>query len=167
MVGNINEIRSRYFIKVPGENMLAKAISLTGELFRNVVDKGGKPYMLHCIFVMNGVRHLGQDVMTAAVLHDVVEDTDITYDDLIRMGYNQRVCYILTFLTHDKEKDTYDEYIQKMIDCIEAMKIKKVDLEHNSSITRLKKIDPDKTNKQIAKYHKSYQFLEIEIEKFI
>lgn len=52
-------------------NMLGKAISIAAKAFENKTDKGGKPYILHCIHVMNGVRHLGQDAMVAAVLHDL------------------------------------------------------------------------------------------------
>ena len=63
-------------------NMLAKAIQIASEAHLNQIDKGGKPYILHPLWVMDRVRHLGEDYMVVAVLHDVIEDTNWTLDNL-------------------------------------------------------------------------------------
>ena len=54
--------------------MLDKAIRIASVAFEGKKDKGGSPYILHCLHVMNEVRHLGVNAMASAVLHDVLED---------------------------------------------------------------------------------------------
>ena len=58
--------------------MLGRAIEIASVAFSRVQDKSGSPYILHCLWVMDRVRHLGEDAMIVAVLHDLVEDTDWT-----------------------------------------------------------------------------------------
>ena len=89
--------------------MLDKAISITAQAFEGKFDKGGNPYILHCLTVMNGVKHLGEDAMCVAVMHDLIEDTDYTYTDIINLGFNQAVCHALALFTHNINKDSYDE----------------------------------------------------------
>lgn len=54
--------------------MLGKAIAITAQAFKDKKDKGGHPYIMHCLRVMYAVAHLGEEVMQAAVMHDLVED---------------------------------------------------------------------------------------------
>lgn len=63
-------------------NSLSKAIAITSAAFVGKNDKGGQPYILHCLYVMDKVKHLGNEVMCAAVMHDLIEDTDCTFDEL-------------------------------------------------------------------------------------
>jgi (p)ppGpp synthase/HD superfamily hydrolase len=122
---------------------LGLAISIAAKAFENKLDKGGKPYILHCLWVMNKVRHLGEEVMIAAVLHDIIEDTDekseinYTFALLSEMGFSEKVIRLLHLLTHT-EGTPYDDYIKAISVDKEATEIKKADLEHNSNITRLK-----------------------------
>ena len=67
--------------------MLDKAISITAQAFEGKFDKGGNPNILHCLQVMNAVRELGEEAMCAAVMHDLVEDTDYTPHMLIELGF--------------------------------------------------------------------------------
>jgi (p)ppGpp synthase/HD superfamily hydrolase len=62
--------------------MLARAIEIASKEFVNVTDKSGRPYILHCLWVMNKVRHLGDTYMIVAVLHDLIEDTHWTLEML-------------------------------------------------------------------------------------
>lgn len=137
--------------------MLAKAIALAAEAFKNTTDKGGKPYILHCLRVMNSVSHLGEEVMTAAVLHDVPEDTAITVEELLLLGYSQRVCLLVNLLTH-REGVPYDDYIKAIALDKDATAIKKADLIDNSSITRIKALRK-KDFDRLEKYHRAYVYL--------
>ncbi len=137
--------------------MLGLAIAITAEAFKDVKDKGGNPYMLHCLRVMNGVSHLGEDVMCAAVMHDLVEDTEYTFNDLSKLGFNWKVTQTLGYLTHDPN-DTYEEYIEKLSVCKLSRKIKLADLRDNTDITRLKGLTK-KDFMRMRKYHVAYTYL--------
>lgn len=138
--------------------MLGKAISIASSAHEGEEDRGGKPYILHPLWVMDRVRHLGEDSMIVGVLHDVVEDTDWTLDKLIKEGFNQNVIHALSLLTHDKSEVPYEKYIEGISKCEIALEVKLRDLEHNSKITRLKGIR-DKDFERIKRYHKSYRYL--------
>ena len=66
--------------------LLAKAIALASEKFLHKTDRGGQPYILHCLEVMNGVKEYGPEVMAIAVLHDIIEDTNVTITTLSELG---------------------------------------------------------------------------------
>jgi (p)ppGpp synthase/HD superfamily hydrolase len=141
-------------------NMLAKAIQIAAEAHLNQTDKGGKPYILHPLWVMNAVRHLGEDYMIVAVLHDVVEDSDNpteTYYNLVKKGFNQNVMYALSLLTHNSDVP-YDDYIKAIATDSIAKAVKLRDLEHNTKITRLKGLRK-KDFDRIEKYHRAYTYL--------
>jgi (p)ppGpp synthase/HD superfamily hydrolase len=139
--------------------MLSKAIALAAREFEGRKDKGGSPYILHCMYVMEQVSHLGEDVMMAAVLHDVAEDTDITFQDLQDMGFSDTVVNMVDYLTH-REDMSYDEYIERMITYAprSVLKIKMADLRHNSDIHRMKGLR-DKDFERLKKYHRTYATL--------
>ena len=138
-------------------NMLGRAIEIAVSAHAGQVDKGGKPYILHPLWVMNQVRHLGEDYMIVAVLHDVVEDTHWTIDALIKEKFNQEVMYALCLLTHD-ENLSYDDYIKGISVNPIAKAVKLKDLEHNSRITRLKGLRK-KDFDRLEKYHRAYTYL--------
>jgi len=137
--------------------MLGRAIEIAVTAHAGQVDKGGKPYILHPLWVMNKVRHLGEDYMIVAVLHDVIEDSDWTYEQLVKEGFNQNVMYALYALTHTKEMD-YDLYIKNISLCSIAKAVKLRDLEHNTKITRLKGLRK-KDFDRLEKYHRAYTYL--------
>ena len=144
-------------------NMLAKAIQIASTAHLNELDKGGKPYILHPLWVMNKVRHLGEDYMIAAVLHDVVENSDWTIEKLHEEGFNNNIIEALMYLTHDKDK-SYEDYIHLLSFNEIAKAVKLRDLEHNSKITRLKGLR-SKDLERIQKYHRAYTYL-LNVEKF-
>lgn len=138
-------------------NSLSKAIAITSAAFVGKNDKGGQPYILHCLYVMDKVKHLGNEVMCAAVMHDLIEDTDCTFDELRQEGFTQEVITILELLTHRKETD-YMDYIKAISVHPSATAIKLADLEHNSKITRLKGLRK-KDFDRLEKYIKAYTYL--------
>jgi Guanosine polyphosphate pyrophosphohydrolases/synthetases len=138
------------------KNQLAIAISLTAQVFETKTDKAGQPYILHCLRVMNAVA--GDDeLMQIAVLHDVVEDTNMTLEDLKGLGFTDRVITAVSRLTHNSGEN-YDEYIKWISFSPDATKVKLADLKDNSDITRLKGLTK-KDFDRMEKYHKSYVYL--------
>lgn len=138
-------------------NKLALAIQITATQFVDKFDKGGNPYFLHCMRVMNGVEHLGETAMTAAILHDVVEDTSLTFDDLREFGFKQEIITILELLTHRKETE-YMQYIKALSVHPIAKAIKLSDIRDNSNITRLKGLR-SKDFDRLQKYAVAYEYL--------
>ena len=67
---------------------LDKAIAITATAFEGKFDKGGVPYINHCLHVMRGVIHLGTEAQIAAVFHDLLEDTQWTASELIAEGFD-------------------------------------------------------------------------------
>lgn len=147
--GNINSKKSKM-------DNLGLAISITAQAFEKVLDKGGQPYILHCLRVMNNTKG-DISVKCASVMHDLVEDTDWTFDRLRALGFSEKTIRLLYLLTHEKGTP-YDDYIKAISTDEEATDIKLSDLEDNSNITRIKgarKKDFDR----IEKYHRAYIYL--------
>ncbi len=132
-----------------------KAMIIAYNAHQNQFDKANIPYIYHPI-------HIAEQMDTeleciVALLHDVVEDTDITLNDLEK-EFPQEVIDLLKILTHDKKID-YIEYIEKVKTNPIATKIKIADLKHNSDITRLENITPTDL-KRIEKYKKALEILD-------
>ena len=142
-------------------NMLGRAIEIAVTAHAGQVDKGGRPYILHPLWVMDRVRHLGDDYMIVAVLHDVVEDSENpteTYVQIIKEGFNQNVMHALALVSHDKEGQSYDDYIKAIATNPIAKAVKLRDLEHNTKVTRLKGLRK-KDFDRLEKYHRAYTYL--------
>lgn len=142
---------------------LATAINIASNAHLGQFDKGGNPYILHPLWVMHKVRHLGEKYMIVAVLHDVPEDTEITIENLKELGFNFEIIEALKLLTHDSSVP-YMEYIEKLALNDIARKVKLRDLEHNSKITRLKGLR-DKDFERLKKYQIAYNYLKEYVEK--
>jgi len=138
-------------------NKLGLAISIAAEGFKDKTDKGGQPYILHCLRVMNSVDQNDEELKIIAVLHDVVEDGICTYGALVNFGFSDRVLYNVNLLTHDKSVD-YMEYIKRIAHSSDAVKVKLADLKDNSDITRLKGLTK-KDFDRMEKYHTAYTYL--------
>jgi (p)ppGpp synthase/HD superfamily hydrolase len=134
---------------------LAKAISIAAVGFQDKFDKAGRPYILHCLRVMDKMETDEEKIV--AILHDTIEDGVCTIKDLIDQQFSTDVIYSLILLTHTK-KDTYDEYIRKISGDALATKVKLADLKDNSDITRLKGLTK-KDFDRMEKYHRSYVYL--------
>jgi len=138
------------------QKQLALGIKLASEFHYGQFDRGGKPYILHPIFLMNQVLFDTQ-LATIAIMHDLIEDSDLTLGELLDMGFSVRVVSALELLTHDP-KDDYPTYINKMKDNYDAIRIKRKDIDHNSRTTRLKGVT-EKDQARIVKYHGAFLML--------
>ena len=112
------------------QNMLEKAIMIAVEAHKGQKRDGGAPYIIHPLAVMNEMDTELEKIV--AVLHDVVEDTDVTLKDLVDYGFETCVVQAVGLLTHAKEVP-YEEYLEKVRTCPVATKVKIADIQHNSS----------------------------------
>jgi len=138
--------------------MLSKAIHIATNAHHGQFDKGGKPYILHCFRVMNYLDTDDEELQCVALLHDVAEDTKVTFQDMRDAGMTDRVISALKLVTKMLGQ-TYEEYKSGVLSNIDSMKVKKADLTDNSDIRRLKGIS-EKDIERTVKYHRFY--LEIE-----
>ncbi len=138
---------------------LDQAISIAARAFEDKFDKSGDPYILHCLQVMNNVDKWNDtELKIIAVLHYLIEDTEWSIVGLIReYKASHRLINALIELTHVKGVP-YDTYISGICLNQDAIKVKMADIEHNSSILRLKGIRP-KDLERIEKYHRAYMRL--------
>src|SRR6478609_6780332 len=87
---------------------IEKALQIAARAHEGQVDKEGLPYILHPLRVMDGVE--GADAKIVAVLHDVIEDTPVTEDDLRREGFDEAVVAAITCVTH-RTDEPYADYV--------------------------------------------------------
>lgn len=105
-----------------------KAIEIALAAHQGQVDKANEPYILHPLRVMSKLD--GENERVVGVLHDVVEDTDVTLSDLIEAGFNREVIAAIDALTR-KTGETYNDYISRVLTNSLACVVKLVDLEDN------------------------------------
>ena len=138
------------------DDLIYKSLEIVTRLFNDKEDKGGQPYVIHLLKVYSGVSNYLEKV--CALLHDVVEDTDVSYHDLEEVGYNSDVIEILEILTKIKGED-YRKYIDRIIksENIHAMNIKLSDLRHNMDISRIKNPTTNDYERVSKRYEPAYQ----------
>lgn len=109
---------------------IEEALRIAIDAHDGQTDLDGKPVILHPLTV--GLAGKNRQEMIAGFLHDVVEDTDVTFNDLLEQGVDEDIVDALRLLTHDKGTDYYD-YVQHIIDSGNpiALAVKKNDLTHN------------------------------------
>ncbi|HMN26400.1 MAG TPA: HD domain-containing protein [Ignavibacteriaceae bacterium] len=113
---------------------LERAIEIAVSAHQGQKDKADKPYILHPLRLMFKMQN--ENDMIAAVLHDVVEDTDWTIEKLETEGFNKEVITAIKLLTHSK-KVPYKKYIEAIKTNKIALKVKLADLEDNMDIKRI------------------------------
>ncbi len=125
------------------------------------VDRAGLPYVYHPLAVAADMKD--EDSTVVALLHDVIEDTDYTVEDIEALGVSDEAIAALKLLTHDKEVP-YMDYVEKIKQNPLAARVKIADLKHNSDLTRLSNITPaDKA--RVEKYKKAQKILRAALPK--
>ena len=118
--------------------LIKKAMKICFEAHKNQVDKTGVPYVFHPFHL---AEQMDDELSTiCALLHDVVEDTEMTLEDISNLGFGDDVCRVLSLLTH-KDDVPYMDYVREIAKNPTATKVKIADLKHNSDLTRLDVID--------------------------
>lgn len=131
-----------------------KAMIIAYEAHKNQVDKSGVPYIYHPIHVAEQMDTENECII--ALLHDVVEDTNVTFKQLEEV-FSKEIIDILKLLTKKKDIDYY-EYINKVKENTVARKVKIADLTHNLDKTRLDFVT-EVDVKRSEKYKKALQIL--------
>lgn len=138
--------------------MTKRALRLCFDAHRDQKDKSGLPYVFHPFHLAEQMSD--EDTTTVALLHDVVEDTDYTFEDLTNMGFPDRVVDAIRLMTH-AEGVPYMTYVAGLKDNPIARAVKLADLRHNSDESRLDHMD-EWARKRTEKYQAAIALLEAE-----
>ncbi len=135
---------------------LEDAIRLAAVAHTGQFDKAGEAYILHPLRVM--LRLSDPDERMAAVLHDVVEDSEVTLDDLQRAKYPAAVVAAVAALTR-REGEDYFDFVRRAASHPVARAVKRADLLENLDVTRLATVTP-RDEERMAKYRRALAILE-------
>ena len=136
-------------------DLTKKALKLCFEAHKDQTDKNGMPYVFHPFHLAEQMKD--EYTTCIALLHDVVEDTDTTIEQLSQI-FPKEVTNAVALLTHDEDVPYFD-YVKAIKKDPLALKVKLADLKHNSDITRLDTID-EKALKRMEKYKKALLILQ-------
>lgn len=136
--------------------MTKKALKLCFEAHKDQKDKSGLPYVFHPFHIAEQMQD--EESTVVALLHDVIEDTDYTTDDLKALGFCERIIEAIALLTHSPDV-SYEDYLRGIKTNELAKKVKYADIMHNSDTTRL---DPGDTRAEYwkSKYKRALEILE-------
>ena len=137
-------------------NQLEKAIAIALRVHAGQTDRYGRPYILHPLHVMMEMD--SETEMTAAVLHDVIEDSETTLEDLRNEGFSADVLEAVRLMTHDKGETSYEAYVRELKPNRIARKIKLADLRHNMDIRRMDRVQ-EKDMARLEKYRAAWEIL--------
>jgi (p)ppGpp synthase/HD superfamily hydrolase len=132
------------------------ALSLAVKAHKGQKDKAGKAYILHPLRLMAAMETDAE--MMTAILHDVVEDTNITIEELRNQEYPEEVLAALDGVTR-RDGESYNDFIKRVSDNTISKKVKIADLEDNMNITRLNVIG-EKDMKRLGKYLRAWRYLQ-------
>ena len=135
--------------------MTKKALGIAYKAHEGQVDKTGVPYIFHPFHLAESMTDENSTIV--ALLHDVIEDTDWTIDDLEKEGFNEDILTALKLMTHNPA-EPYMDYISRLSTCPVARQVKLADLYHNSDQTRVENPD-EKMLKRWEKYDRAIQLL--------
>lgn len=139
------------------EKLLAIAIKIASDAHCSQIDKAGQPYVLHPLRVMFALDTIEEKIV--GVLHDVIEDTPITYSDLEKFGFQDETEILDGLKSVTKEEnETYDEFITRASLNPIGRKVKLADLTDNMDLSRITN-PTEKDYKRIEKYRKAKERL--------
>lgn len=125
--------------------ILEKAIELALAFHKGQVKSDtGEPYILHCLRVM--IKMETEEEMIAAVLHDTIEKSSLTLDDLIKQGFSSNVIEAIEAISKRKGEQ-YGDYINRLKSSPLAVKVKIADLEDNTDLRYVKANDQSSVEK--------------------
>ena len=146
--------------------MLAKAIALAAQAHVDQVDRAGQPYILHPLRMMMRLATQSaalrteerEDAQIVAILHDVVEDTPTTLDDLRAAGFAERILAAIDCVTR-REEESYDEFVTRSQSNPLARLVKLADLEDNMDLKRIGMLTDDDVAR-LNRYHRAWRRLQ-------
>ena len=129
-----------------------KAMKVAYEAHHGQTDRSGLPYIFHPFYVSEQMDD--EFSVCTALLHDVVEDTEVSFENLEK-EFPAEIVEALRYLTRDKSMNYFD-YIRNLRKNPIAKKVKRADLLHNSDVTRLTDCE-DISERQISRLHGRYK----------
>lgn len=133
-----------------------KALAMCFEAHREQRDKSGVPYVFHPFHLAEQMDD--ESSVCVALLHDVMEDTERTVEDIRALGMGEDVIEALELLTHDPA-EPYLDYVARVARNPLAAKVKRADLIHNSDLSRLAEVT-ERDRERVAKYAKALEVLD-------
>ena len=124
---------------------LERAIKIAVDAHSAVVDKGGNPYILHPLRVMMSLETIPEKIV--GILHDVVEDTDWTFEKLSEEGFSEEIINALKSVTKTSENEDYEVFIQRSLTNPIGRKVKIADINDNLDIKRMGKMSEQDLNR--------------------
>ena len=132
-----------------------KAMNIAYNAHHGQLDKGGVPYILHPVHL---AEEMTDEISTCvALLHDVVEDTPVTLEDLADQ-FPPAVIEALEVITH-KDGEPYGDYVRRVKENPIAKAVKLADLRHNSDLSRIKHTSPEVQAYFRKKYENAFEIL--------
>ena len=145
-------------MREPLESLYKKAVWIAQEAHKGQTDKGGNPYIEHPLHVASQVETM--ELKIIAVLHDTLEDSEMTAEDLLEEGFPEHIVEAVNVLTHaDGNEEAYLEYIRRVSCNPMAAAVKRADLLHNMDMSRIQN-PTEKDRKRRMKYEKALNLLE-------
>ena len=141
--------------EILGQGTLERAIEIAARTHAGQTDKGGAPYILHPLRVMLRVAPGAQQIV--AVLHDVVEDSDVTFEDLEREGFAAEVISGLRAVTK-VEGESYEDFVARAARDPVGKAVKLADLMENSDLSRIAE-PSQKDLERVEKYGRAIRYL--------
>jgi len=148
---------SQLYLTIMSTNneLLEKALRIAVEAHAGQVDKSGKPYILHPLRVC--CRCFTDEEKMVALLHDTIEDTEITTEDLLSEGFPPYIVEAILSISRN-EDETYEEFVKRTSLNPLGRAVKLHDLEDNMDISRLEQVT-EKDLDRLNKYIKAYRYL--------
>ena len=137
------------------QSIVDLALSIARKAHEGQLDKAGVAYIEHPIYVANQVDT--EEEKAVALLHDVIEDSSVSAEELLQAGLPETVVTAVQILTKKKEQD-YQTYLETVKKNPLARVVKLADLKHNSDLSRLSSIT-EKDRERLKKYKKAIDFL--------
>ena len=144
------------------QSMVDLALSIARKAHEGQLDKAGVDYIEHPIYVASQVDT--EEEKAVALLHDVIEDSPVSAEELLQAGLPETVVTAVQVLTKKKEQD-YQTYLETVKKNPLARVVKLADLKHNSDLSRLSSIT-EKDRERLKKYKKAIDFLSMQKKPF-
>ena len=136
-------------------NLIEKSLQIALRAYSGKTDKAGREYILHPLRVMAKMNT--EFEMSAALLHDVIEDSEITAEQLLAEGIPAEVVEAVQFLSKN-EGEEYQDFVIRAKKNQLAAKVKIADIEDNIDVLRLQSLD-DYDLARVKKYHSAWHLL--------
>ena len=140
------------------------AVALIEKAFKGKTDIGGTPYIYHCWEVMVRCLRKGYDgdILLIAIMHDIIEDTVVSHEDLVNLGFSYRVRMGIKSISK-VPSESYDDYIKRVLMNQDSILVKLEDLDHNCDLSRIRVVT-QKDIDRVSKYEYTIETLRQRLE---